>query len=166
MAVAVEGQGDTVSLDDAFEHQQVAVSILLLPEQGERDCARGVVRSTDECEVGSSALQPIVSASINLQQHPLLGVSLPSAAVLGGSARPWSPDTIRQQDPSDGRPGQMDTLSLCQHLGQMGVVESCIHSCGQLPHSLLHRCSRSGGWLPASVTVSHGSWSLHSVGRQ
>ena len=150
-------------VDNVLEHQHVAVGIFLLSEQGERDLPRGVVHSADQGQVWASALQPVVAAPIDLQQHPLLGIALPSAVAFGGSAATWTPQSSGQQDPPHGRVGQMDILSLCQHLGQMGVVESCIGPLGQLHHLLL--CPRVGGGhrLPSSVPVSYGSISLLSI---
>ena len=54
MPVAVQGQRDTVVVDNLPEHQQVPVGVLLLSEQGEGDCPGGVVHSADEGQVGSS----------------------------------------------------------------------------------------------------------------
>ena len=57
----------------------------------------------------------------------------------------------------------MGILSLCQHLGQMGVVESCIGTLGQLHHLLLCPQARGGCRLPPSVSMSDGICSLPSV---
>ena len=51
---------------NVLEHQQVPVSILVLPEQSERHFACGVVYGAHEGEVWSSALEPVVLAAIYL----------------------------------------------------------------------------------------------------
>ena len=84
--VVVEGQGSTVAVDDALEHQHVSVGILLLSEQGKWDRPGGVVHGADEGQVRSSALKPVVAAPIDLRQHPLLGIALPSTVSPGGLA--------------------------------------------------------------------------------
>ena len=54
----------------------------------------------------------------------------------------------------------MDILSLRQHLGQMGMVESCVGALSQLPHLLSCLRARGGRGLPAPVPVSHRSRSF------
>ena len=166
MPVAVEGQRDAVPVDDLLEHDQVAVGVLLLPEQGEGDRPGGVVHGADERQVGAAALQPVVPAPVDLQQHPLLGVALPSTVALGRPAAARTADAPGQQDPPDGGAGQADALPLRQHLGEMRVVEARIGASGQRQHLLLHLRGRGGRRLPASVPVSHGRSALPSVRRQ
>ena len=81
-----------VVLNDVLEHQHVPVGIFLLPEQGEGDRSSGIVYGTDQGEVRSSALQPVVLAPIYLQQHPLLAIALPSAAMPGSFPGTGTPD--------------------------------------------------------------------------
>ena len=50
----------------SLRHQQVALGVLLLPEQGARDLAGGVVHSADQREVWASALKPVVPAAVHL----------------------------------------------------------------------------------------------------
>ena len=139
------------------------MGIFLLPEQGEGDRTCGVVHSANQGQVWASALKPVVAASIDLKQHPLLGIALPSAVALGGSAATWTSQSSGQQDPPHGRAGQMDILSFCQHLGQMGMVESRIWPLGQLHHPLLCPRARGGCRLSPPVPVSHSSRSFLSV---
>ena len=124
MPVAVQGHWDSVTIDDLPEHQHVAVGVLLLTEQSEGDRPGGVVHEADESQMWSATLQPVVPAPIYLQQHSLLGVALPSKVALGRSATTGASDSPGQKDPPDGGARQMDALPICQHLGQMRVVEA------------------------------------------
>ena len=66
MPVAVQGQGDTVVVDNLPEHQQVPVGVLLLSEQGEGDLPCGVVHGAYEGQLRPPALQPVVPAAVDL----------------------------------------------------------------------------------------------------
>ena len=137
--------------------------VLLLSEQGGEDRPSGVVHSSHQRQVGSSALQPVVPAAVNLQQHPLPRVALPSAVAPGGPPASRTPHSLCQQYPPDGGTRQVDALPLGQHLGQMGVVEASVEALGQLP-DCLHCLRRRGRHrLPPPVPVSHGSCSLLPV---
>ncbi len=105
-----------------------------------------------------------MAAPIDLQQHPLLGIPLPSAAVLGSSAATGTPDTPpRQQDPSHGRPRQTDA-SRSTSISVRWVWLSPDYT--PLANSLTRSCTALavvvGGFLPL-VSVSHSSCSIPSV---
>ena len=150
-------------VDNVLEHQHVAVGIFLLYEQGEKGPSpwrRQRLRPGSDTGLGPEASR---GGSHRSAEHPLLGIALPSAVAPGGSAATWTPQSSGQQDPPHGRAGQMDILSLCQHLGQMGMVESRIGPLGQLHHLLLCPRARGGCRLSPPVPVSHSSCSLLSV---
>ena len=46
----------------------------MVAEEGEGDGACGIVYGCDEREVGATALEPVMLAAINLQQHAFLGI--------------------------------------------------------------------------------------------
>ena len=160
MPVAVQGHWDTVALDGLFEHQHVAVGVLLLPKQGGGDRPGGVVDGPYQSQVGTPAHEPVVPAAVDLQQHPLLRVALTPAIALGGPARPRATHSTRQQNPPDRRARQSDPFALGQHLGQVGVVEPRVTAFGQRLHPLSCTPVRGRGRLPASVPVSYGRCSL------
>jgi len=43
VAVAVEGQGKALALEDPLEQEEIPLSVLLLPKEGIRDRSRGVI---------------------------------------------------------------------------------------------------------------------------
>ena len=139
-------------VDNVLEHQHVAVGIFLLPEQGEGDRTwwRRLRRRPGSGR--GLALKPVVAAPIYLQQHPLLWIAFPSAVAFGGSAATGTSQSSGQQDPPHGRAGEMDILSLCQHLAQMGMVESCIGAPRPTPSPSV--VSSGTWWLPASSLCS------------
>ena len=166
MPVAVEGQGHAVAGDDLLEQEQVAVGVLVLPEQGEGHRPGGVVHGPDEGEAGAAPLQPVVLAPIDLQQHPLLRVALPAPIALTRATAARTVDSPRQQDPSDGGARQADALPLRQQLGQMRVVKAGVTALGQGQHLCPRPRAGGGRRLPATVAVRHGGGALLSIRRQ
>ena len=166
MPVAVEGQRHSAALDDLLEHQHVALRVLLLPEQGEGNHSRGVVHGADQGQAWPPTLQPVVTAPIDLQQHPLLGVACPAQVAPARAPAPGTADPTRQQDSPDGGAREVDALPPGQHLGQMRVVETGVAALSQGQHPLLNLCSRGGRRSPASVSVCYGGSSLLSIRRQ
>lgn len=156
-----------MTLDDALQHQQIAVGVLLLAEEGEGDRSCSVVHGPDEREPRPAALQPVVSAAVDLQRHALLRVALPAGVAL---ARPSSSsgagDSSGPQDPPNGGAGEVDALSLCQHLRQVRVVETGVVGRGKGQHPLLSLWARGGRRFAAPVPVSDAGNALLSISCQ
>ena len=110
MLVAVHGHRDAPAAHHLPEQLEVALGILLLPEAGPGDQAGGVIDAADQGEVGSSTLQPVVTAAVDLEQHALPGIAVPPLPVPG---RPPVPDAGHAgggEDPVHGGPGEHDAV--------------------------------------------------------
>ena len=70
------------------------MSVLLVAEEGEGDGACGIVYGCDEREVGATALEPVMLAAINLQQHAFLGIPHTPAVMLRSPAFAWALDSV------------------------------------------------------------------------
>ena len=84
--VAVYGHGDATAAHHLPEQLEVALGILLLPEAGPGNQAGGVVDAADQGEVGPSTLQPVVAAAVDLEQHALARIAVPTLSMPG-----WPP---------------------------------------------------------------------------
>ena len=110
-----------VASDDLPEHQHVAVGVLLLTEQSEWDRPGGVIHGADESQMWSATLQPVVPAPLSAATFPPGG-----SAPFEGSAWALGDDEGFRFPQPKGPAGRWsrDRWRICQHLGQMGVVEA------------------------------------------
>ena len=90
VSVAVQGQRDSVALDQALHEKEVAAGVLLLVEQRVGHGVGGIIYGQQQGEPGSSLFQPRMMASVYLHQHPLMRHALASDTV---SWRPTSTGT-------------------------------------------------------------------------
>ena len=89
VAITVESQGDAVAPDYPIHQQEVAPGVLLGSEESIGHRAGGVVHCQQQYESGTSVLQPAMMAAVDLQQHALLGHTLPAYTMLGGDDGSW-----------------------------------------------------------------------------
>ncbi len=124
MAVSVQRQRDTSAPDDAFEQVEIAASVLVFAEQGERDDTGSIIHREEQSEPGTAASQPIMIAAIHLNQHPFLRHPLPPQAM------PWGPAMARAGNPgvpqylAHGGACQRDAFSLLKHLRHVRMIEA------------------------------------------
>lgn len=78
VAVAVKGEGKAASPCYSAQEQKVALGVFLLAEGGERNIAGGVVNPADKSEPGAVGAEPLVTAAVDLQEHPGLRPPLPA----------------------------------------------------------------------------------------
>src|SRR4051812_19154045 len=83
MTVAVDGQGSSRGADDLLDEEEIAVGILGLTEQGIRDDVGGIVDGANEGQERATVLEPIVAATIELEQHAFLRRAVAARAMLG-----------------------------------------------------------------------------------
>lgn len=164
--VAIERERDALAPEDLLQHQEVSLSVLLFPKQGEGDGPRGVVDGSYQGQGGPTPFQPIVTAAVHLEEHPLLRVTLPPDAVLGRPAPTGTSDPRCCQDAPHRGVGQHQPFVLCQEIRQVAVVHPLEAPLGQLPHPCPGFLPQGMGRLSSPVPVSYGSRSLLSVGCQ
>src|SRR5450756_1099814 len=68
MAVGVDSNRNAQLGHGLAHHDEVALGILLLSKASRRDFASRVVDATNQAQVGSATLEPVVAACIQLQQ--------------------------------------------------------------------------------------------------
>lgn len=125
----------------------------MVPEHRMGDFSGGIVDSSQEAEIGASAFEPIVVASVNLQQHALLGIALSAAAMLWWPSLPGTAYANLEQDTTDGGTGHGDTVSLSHHLGEMLGIEAAVGRLSQIANLLLHLGWHGIRWRSTSITV-------------
>jgi len=81
VTVGIGSHRDAQPAHGFAHHLEVALGIFLLTEAGRGDSAGGVVDGAEQAENGSSALEPVVAAGVDLEEHPLPRVSIATAAV-------------------------------------------------------------------------------------
>jgi len=73
VAVTVEGERDAPPAHHLPQEQEVALGVFLLAEDGVGHVACRVVDRTHESKPGAVWAEPLVTAAVNLQEHPTLG---------------------------------------------------------------------------------------------
>ncbi len=86
MAVAVEGQWDTVVPSQIAEQFEVATGVFIGSKSRRQDLAGGIVDRQVQGELGMIVAQPAMVAAVDLDQHPLPGHALSSYPVAGRTA--------------------------------------------------------------------------------
>jgi len=67
VAVAVEGEWDAAAAHHFPQEQEVALGVFLVPEDGVRNVAGGVVDRPHQSEPGAVRAEPLVAAAVDLQ---------------------------------------------------------------------------------------------------
>ena len=145
------------------EHGEVARAVLLFAEGGPGDEPGGIVDAAHEGEPGSTALEPVMSAAIDLEEHAGPGHPLAAAAVA-----PWSPPPHRRQaglgeDPAQRPLRDDDALALSEQVREMGTVDIRIRGRRQLHESGPQPVREPVGRDPAAVAVDERDGALVGV---
>jgi hypothetical protein len=96
--VGVEGHGTSVGRDELLGQQKVAMSILLLTEDGRQHLTGGIVYGGQQAEPGHRGSKPLMRAAVDLDQHAGLGFVLATLTVFGWSAGAGTGNSGSTQD--------------------------------------------------------------------
>jgi len=102
VAVGVDGQRPAVADHRPTEDLEVAGRVLGVAERRRGDDPGRVVDGPDEREQRPAALQPVVAAAVDLEEHAGPGHPLPAGSMASRPARPRQRLTSPGQDPPDG----------------------------------------------------------------
>ena len=141
--------------DRAVEDLEVAGGVLGGPEGGRTDVPGRVIDRPDQGEHGSSALEPVVAAAVDLEEHPRPRHPLAPAAVAGRTTRPGQGPPGLGHDPADrpGRDRQLGVALLRERLGQMDRVEARELGRRQFDQADADRLGRPVDRRPPAVAV-------------
>ena len=126
VAVAVDDLREALRGDDREEQHEVARGILLLAEDRARHRARGVVDGAQQAEPRTAALEPVVGAAVELEEHALGRHPWPAAAVPRRPPAPRAGDALGAQDGPHRLAAHEDALPLREQVGEVAVVELAV----------------------------------------
>jgi len=84
VAVAIDGDGSAARAEQVTEDPKVPIGVFLLSEERGGHAVRGIVDGAMEDQAGPAAFQPVVVASIDLNEEALLGHALAAAMMAAG----------------------------------------------------------------------------------
>ena len=116
MPITVEGQGNALASYGSLQKKQIALGVLLLPEQGIGDGTGGIVDGSHQSQIRAPSFQPVVATAVDLKQHPLLRIPLSPASVEGRSPSTRTPYPSCDHDAPHRRTGHYYTFSLPEQL--------------------------------------------------
>ena len=156
--VRVDRERPSVADDRAPEDLEVPGGILRGPEGGGRDEARRVVDRPDQGEHGAPALEPVVPAAVDLEEHARPRHPFAPAPVTRAPAGPWQRVSGVGHDPSDrpGRDRELGVAFLRERLGQMDRVEAGELGRRELDQTGADRFVRPVGRHPTVIAVDQG----------
>jgi hypothetical protein len=114
--VSVDRQGYAVSGNYVFQQPEVALGVLLYPEQSMGHLASGIIYGAYQAEPWPSVFQPIMVTGVYLQEHALLRVPFPPTAVARRPSLPRTAQAGSEQNTPYCRARQPQTFTLRQHL--------------------------------------------------
>jgi hypothetical protein len=139
---------------DVAYQLQVAGTVLLVTERAEDELARGIVDGAHEREPGTTALEPVVVAAIDLDEHTFAEHALATAAVPWCAPLPGAGHACSTEDAPDAGPAEREALPLGEQLGQVAVVGAAVVVAdGQLDDLLPGVLVDAAGAGPAAVPV-------------
>jgi hypothetical protein len=111
-----------VGQTDGVDQLEVASSVFLVTKEGVRDLVGGIVDGNDEDKIRTPPLEPVVMATVYLQQHPTEREPVPPGAMARGTTFARAPlaDGAAQAAHRGARDG--DAVLLVELLGEVGVV--------------------------------------------
>jgi hypothetical protein len=95
VAIGVHRDGDTITLNEAAEQQEVAMRVLLLAKDRGEDFARGVIDGGVQDQPRATVLEPGVMAAVHLDEEAGLGHTFAPSAMAWGTAGSGAADAGR-----------------------------------------------------------------------
>jgi hypothetical protein len=139
--------------DQILQETPVAFKVFSWPEEGGKDTACSIIDGGQKNEPWSASFQPVVMATIDLDQHPHLRLTGTSAV------RFWRPvfartgDTGCLQDTANRRRAETYTLMLAKKFAQERIIAPPVLSLCELDHLLANIIRNSVGRFSPTVSV-------------
>ncbi len=164
MAIGIQRHRDAVSLYHLPEQLEVPFGILCLAEARPGHPASRIIDAAHQAEPGTTPLQPVVPAGVDLQQHALAGIAIAATPV------PWRATSARRrnarrlQDSMDRRTGQPHAVLFGQHLREVVLVEPGVLGLGQPHHALREHGIQRMPRRSAAIAMDQGGRPLLLIG--
>jgi hypothetical protein len=123
-----------VAPEHPAQEEEVTLGVLLLAKECCYDLASGVVNGAEEAGLGLVWAEPVVEATVYLQEHSFLRSAVPMAAMPGWPASLLGPLSRLAAEAPHARPAEDDALVAEEQLLEMAVVAGGIAASAQLHH--------------------------------
>src|SRR5258708_12959397 len=126
VALGVGGQRNGELGHGLAHDDEVALGILLLSKASRGDFACRVIDATNQAQVGSSTLEPVVATGIQLQQHAFPGIAVTAPAMFGRPSATWRQDACGKKTPAPSWTGKLDPVVLSKHPGHWLLIKPLV----------------------------------------
>ena len=147
------------------QHEHVALLIFLLTENRSHHLAGAIIDPADQREPGTSLLQPMVRAGIDLDQLPFLPIACPPQAMLGPLGRLDHQYPFFLQDPSHTGSRNLNLLAFFQQISQMMLITTRVLALSQLAYLLAYLFADAPRTPFPAVAMHHRFYSSFSITR-
>ncbi len=126
VAIGVGGPGDAVAAQELAEEEQIAVRILLEPEDGPDDASSRIINGGEEDQTWSAVLQPRMVAAVHLDEEAGLRHPFAPPPMAGRASGAWAAKPGSAEQTLDRPARQLQAFVSHQHFRQMMIVEAGI----------------------------------------
>ena len=125
-AIAVEGDGDAVTAQQALQQPEIALGSFRREELGGEDFAGSIILHAQGGEQWAAAFEPVVRRAVELDQFALTRRAQTALAMSGRSALARRTDAVDTEQPAQGFAAQREAFLFDELVVQVMIVEASV----------------------------------------
>lgn len=126
VAIGIDGPGDAIAAQELAEEEQIAVRVLLEPEDGPDDASGRIINGCEEDQAGSAVLQPGMVAAVHLDEEAGLRHPFAPAPMAGRASGAWAAKPGGAEQTLDRPARQLQAFVPHKHFREVMIVETGI----------------------------------------